>query len=162
MAVLDLTDNVMEHLKELLEENRPTIELALTQHGFGDDTEIKTIIKGAQAVIASYPAIEIVPDDRPSEWFATRVRKETYNFHLDCSIKSLKREVADEFVRVLGTTVQNVLNDFNNLQFDVPDTNVVAYDSFATNVALGYKKEGAIQTARVSWFCFILNSYVEA
>jgi hypothetical protein len=53
--------------------------------------------------------------------------------------------------------VQNFLNGKSKLQFEVKDTNVSVFDSWAGEVQTGYAAEGALRVARILWTGWVAN-----
>lgn len=106
-------------------------------------------------------AISVCFEDKGIEWFATRCRSETYNFHVDCVVKSTVRQVSDELIVCFASTIQESLLSFNGLQFLVPKTNRIwAYDSWAGNTKFGYKNDGALKVGRIQWWAKVFNPYI--
>lgn len=155
MAINDLTDAIMDHLVDMLDNGRVEINAALAAKGYS--SEISRIWRDGQKVIAKYPSIAINADTKEVSWAATRVRDEKYTFSIDCLTKILKKEEAARFIRCFGSAVQNWLNDFYNLRTTIKGTDILIWDSFADNITYGYRQEGALRVARVNWYCKTCN-----
>jgi hypothetical protein len=156
MAINDLTDSLMDYLADLLDEGRVDINDAMKAKGY-NDFEIAQIWKDSQKIIAKYPSIAIMATNKEVKWSATRMRDETYNFNIDCLTKIIKKEESARYVRCFGSAVQNWLNDFNNLRRTIKGTSILVFDSWAGGVEYGYKHDGAIRVARVTWYAKTAN-----
>lgn len=155
MATNDLTDSLMDHVVDMIENGLPQIQDALSAKGY--DVEIKYVWKDTQKVIDAYPCIVVAATKKEPAWFATRVRDETYRFQIDCMSKILKKEEAARFNRCFGAAVQNWLNDFYNLRTKVKGTDIITWDSFAPDLTYGYANNGAIRVARIEYFTKVSN-----
>lgn len=155
MSINDLTDPIMDHLYDLLESNRQNISDALSAKGYPGD--FARIWRDDQHVIDAYPCIVLVAVGKNVKWSATRTRDEKYTFNVDVLSKVAKREEAARYIRCFGAAVQNVLNDFDNLRWTITGTRILAFDSFANDLVYGFKQEGALRVARISWFCETTN-----
>ena len=157
MATRDLTDSIVEHLVNVLESGKVDMQIALEAKGYKEESLIKTIYGDEQRMVDVYPSISIVPGNTEEKWLATRTREETYTFYVDCMAKNIKTVEAGRYIRCFANVTRNVLNDFRNLRFTVPHTNFLAWDSFAPRSEYGYKRDGAIRVARITWWCKVVN-----
>ena len=158
MANQDITDLLLDHVVNIIENGLPQIQDAIAAKGY--PTTVKNVWKDEVKVIDGYPCVVVKATDKKDAWFATRVRDNTYNFVIDCMSKVLKREEATRFSRCFGAAVQNWLNDFYNLRLPIEGThNIITYDSFAPSLTYGYSgSAGAIRVARIEYFAKVSNS----
>lgn len=160
----DLTWEIADFLKAKLDNTltRDMVKSVFERRGLStSDLAEYQLVYGENTPVAKPLAISIVFDDKEVEWFATRCRTEKYSFHIDCVVKSTKREISDELIGCFASTIHEALLSFADLQFEVPNTNTIwAYDSWADNVKFGYKNEGALKVGRIQWWAKIFNPYI--
>jgi len=157
MAVNDLSDQLIESIKDILERGKVEIEAALAAKGYNE--QIAYIYSEEQHQTELFPAIQITQVTREVEWAATRVRNETYKFTIDCMVKTLKREESGRYIRCFASACQNWMNSFENLRYFVTGTKVMVYDSFCPVVTYGFKREGIIRVGRLEYFAKTQNFY---
>jgi hypothetical protein len=161
MSQRDLMDQIANSLVVILERGRETIQKA-----YFDITpnESYKIFKDRQPelTLASAgklgPVIEIVRNNKESEWKYTRVKEEKYNFWLDCSIKSTHREVAQEYVNTFCAAVMSWMNQLENLKFKIEGTCAVTYDSHATDLEVEYRRGYGFHSGRINYYTKVINS----
>lgn len=161
----DLSDEVAETVEQDLRDGLNVFENVFLQKGF-TTTSTKRIIagvhRGEKTRIAGRAAIRVIVRDSESQWHATRVKDDIYNFDIDCLMKSTRKEEVDRFANTFGKIVQNYLNRFSNLQPIILGTSpeIRAYDSWAGKSTKGYAQEGAYRVSRIGYWIKVLNPYV--
>lgn len=161
----DLDFQIADYLKARLDSTgtRDLVKNTFAHRNLTTDPNLYDyqIVYGENTPIAKPLGIAIVEEKSTSEWFATRIRADQFFFHIDCCTKSTVREVSDEISLVFSSVIRNSLFAFNQLQFEVPDTNtVVAYDSWTGDVNYGYKNDGALKVGRISWWAKVANPFI--
>lgn len=161
----DLTDEVAETVEQDLRDGLNVFENVFLQKGFTTESTKRIIAgvhRGEKTRIAGRAAIRVIVRDTQSEWQATRVRDDIYNFDIDCLVKSTRKEEIDRFANTFGRVVQNYTNRFSNLQPVILGTSpeIRAYDSWASVAQKGYAEEGAYRVVRINYWIKILNPYV--
>jgi len=159
----DLTNEVTEYLVGRVSSFKDRIDATLIERGlFERPLEHYKVVIGENTPIDVFPAVRIIYDRTETEWFATRTRSDARYYYIDVLSKNVRREIRDELLWTIASTVQNLLVQFNFLQFSIPDTHptVTAYDSWAGNLSMGYSNDGALNIARINWWCKVFNPYV--
>jgi len=168
----DLSDQVAITVERDLTAGIPVFEEVFRNQGFISNRRrdgksgrplIGEVIRGENTRTAHKAAIRVVVLDKDQEWHATRVKDDTYNFHIDCMHKlTAKKEEIDKFINVFGSIVQSYLNRFSNLQPVIAETDppIRAYNAWAPKMVKGYAQQGAYRVARISYWIKILNPYV--
>jgi len=161
MSQRDLMDQISDTIVEILERGRDII-----QNGYYDLTpnEPFKCFKDAQKELTLAtasklgPAIEVVRNTKDSEWKYTRVKEEIYRFYIDCTIKSVHREAAQELLSEFASVVQSWLNQLENLKYQVKGSCATTYDSHCEDQEVEYKRGYGLHTARLDYFTKVVNS----
>jgi hypothetical protein len=160
MPTRDIEDAVSNSIITLLETGRSVIEPAYIDLTPGESYKVFKD-RQPQLTLASAgklgPAIEVIRNKKTVEWRYTQVREETYSYWIDCSIKSLHKEAAQELVNTFASAVLTWMNQLQNLQYRIIGTNVVTYDSKAEDLDIEYRKGYGLYTGRINYWTKIIN-----
>jgi len=154
-----ITEKIMEQLISFLELGRASFDQALaeanfeTRFGRFDKSDV-ILNPGTNASLqVSYAGTAHDP-------VATGARDDTYNFNVDIMVVSKKPEIDDALLEVASSSVINyLLNDLASLQQTIAGYDWKWYHSWAGQKQFGYRRDKAIRTARIPWFCKVYNFY---
>lgn len=151
-----------KHFKAYLQtECVPNLVSHLTKKGLISGGSIPVVIGGRIPI--SFPAeskavIRVVKDTKRTQWMATGTKKDTYSLFIDCLIRVIAdKEVMDFFIDEFASYVNAFLNRKSKLQFQVKDSNVSVFNSWAEEVQTGYAEQGALRVARLPWIGWVAN-----
>lgn len=163
----DLTDEVAQTVEEDLRDGLPLFEDEFVKQGFirrdqADKGYIKGVYRGDSVRISGPAAIRVIVTEDQSEWHATRVIDDIYNFNVDCLAKvGNRKDEIERFIHVFGKLVQNYLRRFSNLQPVIRGTKGIrAYNSWPERVIKGHAQGGMYRVARIPYWIKVLNPVV--
>jgi len=164
MALNDLEDQILDHLKDLITRGLPYIYADILKRnittGIVPQVPEFKIVLGEHVIDGHYPLIRISNGVAvENEWLASGVRKDRYNCNIDIELRSSRKENKDRAIMAMSNSVKNWLLNRNNLSGNIFNSGATYYNSWSQQTVTGVSGDGSIRTARFNWFCDVANSY---
>jgi hypothetical protein len=146
-------DEITEHLATLLELKLDELSKRWYEESNENGEASKVVVyKDLQAQIGKTPAIEIVEKGSDCTQISVGAQHETFNYDILVSVSANHTENGKRFLKIIASSVREILNLYENRSFVVPKQKFRVYESFAENVEFGYRRGQGFQSARIGWY----------
>ena len=112
-----------------------------------------------QKVLSYDPAIEIVFTGVENHIYSISTQEQLYKYDVIITSSGNDTEQAPRYNQIIGTTLQDLLNDFQNRAFQIPlmPQGFIAYFSEASDLDFGYRRGKGLFSSKITWKCKVLR-----
>lgn len=127
-----------------------------------DDGSYKeyAVYSDLQKVLSYDPAVEVVFTNVTANIFS--IGTQEYQYHYDIIITSAGNdtEQSPRYNQIIGTTIQDLFNDFSNRSFRIPNqasAAVCVYYSEASALDFGFRRGKGLYSNKITWMGKVLR-----